>query len=144
MIIVRDILTYASTRKLEWLMAGLMIHLGYILSQPLPLFEIQPSFAVLGQYMSENNWAILFGVFGIIRLIVLILNGTHIKQSAEIRMFLSGCAFLIFSMWVWGIDASGTASTGGATYKWLALGELMNVWQSSSDMHARRSGKNGK
>lgn len=139
MIIVRDIIAHAGVRKLEWLMAGLYVHLGYVLFLPYKTFEASPAFSHIATYFSENEWATIFLVFGLVRLVVLVLNGTHIKTSAEIRLVLSACSFAIFTLWVWGIDAANVASTGGATYKWLALGELMNVWQSRTDIIKRRS-----
>ena len=144
MLIVRDIIHYASARKLEWIMAGMMLHLGYILALPANTFELSSSFVILKMYLSESGWALVFGAFGFARLIILILNGGHLKYSAELRMLMAACSFVIIAMWVWGIDASNTASTGGATYKWLALGELMNVWQASADRLARKAMKHGR
>ncbi len=143
MLIVTDIVSHAAVRKYEWIMAGMFIHLGYVLSLPFDTFGSANAFLVMKQYMSESSWALVFGVFGFTRLIVLILNGTHIRQSAQLRMILSGISFLILCLWVWGIDASDTASTGSATYKWLALGELMNVWQASADIRRKRGLGNG-
>ena len=142
MVIIQDIISHASVRKLEWIMTGLMIHLGWIFIQPGDLFDGRPAFSVLAQYATANSWGLLFLTFGIIRLIVLIMNGTHIKQSSEIRMFLSAISFIILCMWIWGIDSSDATVTGGATYKWLALGELANVWQSSADRLKRKALRN--
>lgn len=141
MLIARDIIYHAGTRKLEWLMNGLMIHLGWILFQDEDTFGKSPSFSVLAEYMSEPSWAIMFLIFGIVRLVVLILNGTHIRPSAEIRAVLAGVSFVILCMWIWGIQSSGFSATGAVSYKWLAIGELLNIWQASSDMETKRRGK---
>ena len=144
MLIVRDMINHAGTRKLEWIMTGLMIHLGLILVTNENIFNQSRAFSVLAGYMSEHNWAILFLMFGSVRLAVLILNGTHIRPSAEIRAALAAMSFVILCMWIWGIISSGFSPTGALTYKWMALGELLNVWQASTDMEVRRrSQKNG-
>lgn len=139
MVIMADIVKYASARKLEWIMTGMMLHLAYILALPAETFKLSASFNVLASFFTESGWALIFATCGFIRLIILILNGAHFKRSAELRMIMAGCSFMIITMWVWGIDAAGTVSTGGATYKWLALGELMNVWQAQSDRLTRRA-----
>lgn len=142
MVIIQDIITHVSTRKLEWVMTGLMIHLGLLLVDPSEdVFEKSAAFSELARYASETSWGLIFLTFGIVRLIVLILNGTHIKQSSEIRLVLSAISFLILCMWIWGILDSGAAVTGAITYKWLAVGELANVWQSSSDRIKRRAAR---
>ncbi len=143
MLLVQGIIRYASARKLEWLMAGMMIHLGYLLQRPEETFNGNPIFTTLVLYASENTWAVIFGAFGLLRLFVLILNGTHIKQSAELRILLSAGSFMILFTWIWGLNASGNASLGGISYKWMALGELMNVWQASSDRLIRKVAKHG-
>lgn len=142
MLIVADVVKYAAVRKLEWIMAGFMIHIGFILSGPSDVFLSSASFRDLSLYASENSWAILFGAFGIIRLVVLVLNGTHLRQSAELRMFLSMVSFLILFTWIWGLMSS-ESPLGGVSYKWFAIGELMNVWQAQSDRLARKAAKNG-
>lgn len=142
MVIIQDIISHASVRKLEWIMTGMMIHLGIIFVQPGDLFLGRPAFHVLAQFATANSWGLLFLVFGLIRLVVLIMNGTHIKQSSEIRLFLSAISFIILCMWIWGIDSSNATATGGAVYKWLALGELANVWQSSADRLKRKASQN--
>lgn len=141
MIIVRDIIAHAATRKLEWLMTGLMIHLGLILWGSDDIFAKSKSFSVLASYMSEPNWAHMFIAFGLARLIVLILNGTHIRTSAELRMMFAAVSFVILCMWIWGVQASGFAPTNAVSYKWLAIGELLNIWQASSDLEAKRRSK---
>lgn len=143
MLIVRDIVSHAGARKLEWIMSGLMIHLGWLLIGPNDVFKMSRSFSVLAEYMAEYQWAVMFIVFGVIRLVVLILNGTHIRPSAQLRMIFAGVSFTILVMWIWGIQSSGFSPTGALSYKWLAIGELLNIWQASADHEAkRRSDKN--
>lgn len=143
MLLVQDIVRHASARKLEWLMAGMMIHLGYLLWHPENTFAKNPIYSTLAEYATENSWALIFGLYGLFRLGILILNGTHIKQSAELRIALSMGSFVILFIWIWGLNASGSASLGGISYKWMAFGELMNVWQASSDKLDRKAVKHG-
>lgn len=142
MLIVSDVVRYAAVRKMEWIMAGFMIHMGWKLSGPSDIFLTSPAFADLARYASENTWALVFGALGIVRLIVLILNGTHLRQSAELRMFLSMVSFLILFTWVWGLISS-ESPLGGISYQWFAAGEFMNIWQASADRVARKATRNG-
>lgn len=141
-VIIQNVVVHASVRKFEWLMAGVMIHLGIGLHGETEIFASSKSYDEIARMFSEETWAFIFFLFGVCRLIVLFLNGTHIKPSAEIRAIMSGGAFFIFAALAMGIDAANPATIGGITYKWLALGELANVWQAVSDAR-NRSKKNG-
>lgn len=143
-LIIQDVFTHAATRKLEWLMSAMFVHMGYVLALPDETFKGK-TFQVIVQVIPEGYVAAVFGGFGLFRLGVLILNGTHIKQSSELRAILSAFSFIILFAWAWGIDATGVLTVSGVVYKWLAFGELMNVWQASSDMYKKRTyRKNGK
>lgn len=145
MIIVRDILTYAGVRKLEWVMSGFMIHRGINLIYSGDEFNSRPVYSELIQWFDMQTWGWLFVIFSTFRLIVLILNGTHIKQSSEMRMLLAAGSFLIICAWLVGLRSSGASVTGGDVYFWLAIGELGNVWQASSDTnHKHKAAQNGR
>jgi hypothetical protein len=142
LLIVQDVISYAGAKKLEWLMMGMTLHLAYKLSLPYETFANSNSFSVLQSYLNENSWAMVFSFLGIARLVVLTLNGLHFKHSAEMRMIMAAASFAIFSMWVWGIDAANAASLNGVICKWLAIGELMNIWQASADRLANKANSN--
>lgn len=137
MLLVREAVVYASVRKMEWIIAAMMVHMGYLLIQPVRTFSNSTVFDIVSQYLTEQQWAVLFLLFGSVRLVVLFLNGVYIRQSAEVRIALSGISFLILSVWVWGFDALPIVSIGSAVFKWLAIGELANVWQASADRRRR-------
>jgi hypothetical protein len=140
-LIAQDIAKYAGAKKLEWIMMGMTLHLAYKLSLPYETFAQSNSFSVLQLYLSENGWALVFSLLGIGRLVVLTFNGLHFKHAPEMRMAMAAISFAIFSMWVWGIDAGNSASLNGVICKWLALGELMNIWQASADRLTNKAAK---
>jgi hypothetical protein len=142
-----DMRQHVSVRKSEWIIAGLQTHLGLFLLGSSNVFASNPSFSMLASWpftnptTNENLWAVIFIVLGLSRVLVLTLNGYTLGLlSAQIRRFLSGISFMILVAFVFGFDASGVATTGAVTYKWLAMAELLNVWQASADL-SRRTGK---
>lgn len=139
MIIVRDVVSYMGVRKLEWIMAGLLLHVGADILANEDGYRNAKILFVLSDYMPNMYWGYVFLAFGFFRLVVLFLNGTHIRQSAELRLVLSCISFVIMCAWVMGLTtAEGVSLAGALSYKYLALGELMNVWQASADLGNRK------
>lgn len=119
---LKTLVVHFSVRKLEIMMAGLFIHLSL---------------------SYESNWSKVLLLIGLARVIVLFLNGVHLKFSAELRMVLATSSFIVLAVLVGGFNNLAALSSLNSVYFWLGIGELMNIWQASSDSIVRRAHRYG-
>lgn len=139
LVIFQDLSEHVSIRKLEWLMAGLMMHLGIQLFLEPGIVSQTSLYNILTYYASQYWWAGVFVVVGLVRFLVLIFNGRYLRSgSAHLRRVLSGLSFLILTAFAFSLDIADKGPTSSLLCKWLAFGELANVWQASSDIRLRR------
>ncbi|WAJ29344.1 hypothetical protein [Antarcticirhabdus aurantiaca] len=118
-------------------MAGFITHLGYLLYQPASSFAA-PSY-VHFRWVDEEKLGLAMMLYGAARFVALIVNGKMgLEASARVRALISLGSFLLMVAWAWGIQKSGTASTGLVAYQYFALFELMNIFQARADAHAYR------
>lgn len=136
--------SHAGVRFTEWLGAGPLLGVGYVLyAQPEALY-LTPSFVLLAAWASAAAWSNMLMLCGLMRLIALFVNGTFkgFRHSPTIR-FAASCAAAMF--WTWftiGIftawrDAGGSP-TGIVAYGTLIALELRNAYVSRVDMASAR------
>lgn len=116
------------TRCMEWFTAILMFQFGWILYSSTPVFQNQPSFRYMENWMSEETWGLTCMALGLIHLIALSVNGTFtgFKYSPHIRAVSSFIACYMWFQIMLAIFLSGLGGTGLGTYRLVLLFEFGN------------------
>jgi hypothetical protein len=114
-------------RASEWALAGAMLCLGLVSALNADLFT-DPAFRGLTDWASQPMWALGFLTVGILRLIVLLVNGAYwrtpqfrclfafISAGVWFQLLLGFAAnlsfFLAFLPWIFGLDVYNAVRAG--------------------------------
>lgn len=125
-------------RSTEWLSGMVMISWGWTLFLPGDTLA-GPAFAAFRRFdFTEETWAGVFLGAGVLRLVMLFINGRWPKTPL-FRMVLSAfgatswlhVSFLLYQSHV---QAAGPMGTGPGVYAILALFDLISVFRASVDV----------
>jgi len=120
-------------RASEWALASMLFLWSFALAGTPDLFERPNSpFGPLLGLMTQNQWAWLCFVAGLVRLVSLTINGAW-RRTPHLRAFT---AFISAGFWFYiasGIVMSGNGTTGLAIYPVLFLLDVYNVMRAVGD-----------
>jgi len=118
------------SRQLEWWLAVAMVMAGLVLAHPVATFELAP-YARLREIAPEDTWAAICLWLGLIRLLVLGINGSLPRGSPHMRAILSilcGAVWVQFGM---AYFEAGFPTLLFAFIPLAALTEISNVWRAA-------------
>ena len=124
-------------RAVEWLCAGVMVWWCIALSLPGSLMQtpLFAGFANVG--MTQDQWAGMFGVIGMLRCVVLFVNGRWPKTPFFRAVGAALGAFIFFELTVRFAEASlinhGPWQTGTGVYCLLGVSEMFSVYRAMHD-----------
>lgn len=118
-------------RLSEWMMAGHLLLLGYILTINTMLMQTgKESHRFLLMIADQNGWAIMLLLLGLVRFIILIINGAY-RRSPHLRALTA-----VLSCFVWFQVAVSFYSIMGwafAAYAIASITDLMNIMRCMRD-----------
>jgi len=120
------------TRAAEWATGTILFNWCIVLTSNPDLFTESKSFVELARLMSQHSWAMLCGVVGGGRLLILVINGSW-RRSPHLRAvaaFISSVFWFQISI---GFFQAGTFGTGLAAYPILFFLDVYNVFRSARD-----------
>lgn len=137
--IARGVFDHFPARRSEWALAGMLASTGLILLLPDATFRPDvPLFRTLSRLGTEDQWGWACFIFGVARLIALIINGTfadtvYSRYSPHVRG-----VFAFFSCFYWGVITIGLLSAyrplfALGCYPFLLLLDFSNIWQAFHD-----------
>lgn len=120
------------TRKSEWVLGFMLIAWGAVVAANPGYFETRPALSYLLKFASQHTWAsAAFGV-GLLRVSMLMINGTW-RRSPHLRAMGS---FLAAGVWFFigaGLYQSGQAITGLVLYGGLFVQDALNFYTSMGE-----------
>ena len=138
--ITRGIAAHFPVRKTEWLMLFPSFAMGAALVLQPAMFETSPSFGTLARWGDQSMWATVVLTCSLFRLFALVINGTfdNFRYSPHLRTVSSLIGLLFWSQFGLGFLVSalfgGGAWSAPVAYSTFALAELLNFYQSGSDI----------
>lgn len=97
-----------NAKPFEWFFALCTIAWGVGLGNPIPSFDLSPSYRVFASLMSELHWAVICFVGGFVRCVIITINGSWFR-SATLRALAS---LTTLALWLCSTIAFGLAGTG--------------------------------
>lgn len=138
--LIDGITSHFPARRSEWALASMLFATGVILLLPGVTFDVRtPIFRVLADMAEEDVWGYACLLFGGVRLMALIINGTflpHSKFSRYSPHARGGMAFGSCFFWAaisYGLFATGRPAFGLGCYPFLLLLDISNVAQAFLD-----------
>ena len=104
-----------------------------ISSVPATAENLSPAYLGLETIASEEAWGWGCLIIGIIRLLSLFINGFWVPPTFHIRSATSILSTFFWFSIVYGMIASGAATTGLAVYPWLLLTEIFCIFRTARD-----------
>lgn len=146
-LIIRSLRQHWPARKLEWLMAGLMIAWGwYVLLHP-DLFTNPETASLLAGLADVSApftaypalaWGGACFLVGLTRGIALFVNGAY-TRTPLIRLIASFASMFIVTQIIIGLWKSGVPNTGLVVYPWFVIADLLSAYQAAVDVvHAEK------
>jgi hypothetical protein len=125
-------------RRSEWVLAGILVVWGWLLTQPGETFASNPAWAQMSLWMSEDAWGRFAIAIGSFRLVALLVNGSfsgtwYGRWSPHVRALASFMSCFLWFQISFGLWASDAATTGLAVYPGLLLLDAMNIIAASRD-----------
>lgn len=118
-------------RASEWMLAGIMFTMGWVLLQPYDMFA-NPSYAGLAQIAPQLHWGLLCAALGGFRLIALWINGSW-RATPHLRSILAFVSSVFWFQLVLGIIASPALSTNVAIFPWLLATDIYCAFRAAVD-----------
>ncbi|HEV7258914.1 MAG TPA: hypothetical protein VGN82_14130 [Bosea sp. (in: a-proteobacteria)] len=125
-------------RRSEWVLAGILIVWGWILTGPDQTFAGNRAWSQMAAIMPENSWGWFAISVGAFRLAALIVNGTFAgtwygRWSPHVRALASFLTCFLWFQISFGLWNSDAATTGLAVYPGLLVLDAMNIVAASKD-----------
>jgi hypothetical protein len=119
-------------RSNEWFCATFMFLWGIVLLQPAATLAESPGLYPLLRITTEANWTALCLIIGLLRLVILFINGSW-RASPKWR-----AAFAFFGCFFWfqvslGVATSGIVSTALACYPLVFLMDVYSTFRAGLD-----------
>ena len=137
MIVVRfPPFTHFRLRALEWGLGGIILTVGVVLLGSYPIFS-QPQFEVMERWASENIWAWLCIVTGMLRLGALYINGAC-KRTPCIRLVTAILSSLVWLQITLGLLSQPIVTLGVAVFPWFIAADWYSIWRAANDARDNR------
>lgn len=145
--VVESLKSHWPARKMEWLMAGIMIGWGwYVLTHP-HMFYHPATRALLSGLTAISDpftpypalfWGGITFLVGLSRGIALFVNGAW-TRTPLVRVIASFISMFIFTQIVIGLWQSGVPNTGLVVYPWFIVADLLSAYRAAVDVvHAEK------
>lgn len=139
--IIRSLRQHWPSRKIEWLMSGLLASWGlYVLLNPEVFTNPQTGYTLAGLVSLSNYvapypalvWGGVAFAAGLIRAIALFINGAY-TRTPLIRVLTSFVSMFILTQIVIGLWKSGVPNMGLVIYSWLVIADLLSAHRAAID-----------
>lgn len=140
--IIRSLRLHWPSRKIEWLMSGMLATWGlYLLLHP-EVFTNPETGVLFSGMVSLSNyvapypalvWGGLAFAAGLVRGIALFINGAY-TRTPLIRVITSFISMFILTQIVIGLWKSGVPNMGLVVYPWLVVADLLSAHRASIDV----------
>ena len=139
--------THFAIRLGEWFASFNLVSIAILMFTATRMFESNPAYFVgLSTFADQPVWGTICGLFGIIRIAALWVNGRK-PITPYIRMALSFFSCFVWWQLVVGLIASGVPGLGWVLVPWLLALEFYNVFRSAADAREvfdkKRAARNG-
>jgi hypothetical protein len=128
--------TYLRDRLFEWVMTFAMLGLGIQIAI-WPNAIGASSFRLILSVVTAHNMALVFILFGLLRIVALFANGSWPVHGPRLRAMGAGTAALMWGQMFVALllvaPLNGTPSPGIPVYFALTLGELISAYRAMSD-----------
>lgn len=145
--VVESLRTHWPARKMEWIMAGIMVSWGsYVLGHP-AIFHHPATGAVFSGLAAISDpftpypalfWGGITFTAGGLRGAALFINGAW-TRTPLVRVIASFLSMFIFTQIIIGLWQSGVPNTGLVVYPWFVVADLLSAYRAAVDVvHAEK------
>ena len=140
--IIRSLRQHWPSRKIEWLMSGMLATWGlYLLLHPEVFTNPETGVLFAGMVSLSNYiapypalvWGGLAFAAGLVRGIALFINGAY-TRTPLIRVITSFISMFVLTQIVIGLWKSGVPNLGLVVYPWLVVADLLSVHRAAIDV----------
>lgn len=133
--IVKGVTNHFPIRVTDWLSAAMLVNFGLVLLSPANTFAASPAYAMMARVAPEEAWGLVSLFVGLIRIAALLVNGTfpRFRWSPHIRFVASMLSCFVWFQVAFGLELSGSVTTGLAVYRYLVVLEIYNVYLTASE-----------
>lgn len=145
--IIQSLQTYWPTRKMEWLMAGMLTAWGcYVLTHPEMFSDLSTRDTYAGMkavsdplgFYPSVFWGGAAFIVGFSRAVALFVNGAW-TRTPLVRVIASLLSMMIFTQIVVGFWSSGLPNPGLVVYPWFIVADLLSAYRAAVDIvHAEK------
>lgn len=140
MVMIASFRRHWPARKMEWVMAGLIVSWGFYTLSHAALFTQEPSATMMSGLAAMNLttwephvfWGGLALIVGLCRMVALFINGLYVR-SPVIRLIGACLTAFVFSQVAIGLWQSGVANPSLAVYPWLVVADMVSAYASAKD-----------
>jgi len=140
--IIRSLRQHWPSRKIEWLMSGMLTTWGFYLLLHPEVFTNPETGVLFAGMVSLSNyiapypalvWGGLAFAAGSARAIALFINGAY-TRTPMIRVITSFISMFILTQIVIGLWKSGVPNMGLVVYPWLVVADLLSAHRAAIDV----------
>lgn len=132
-----NLMSYCRDRLFEWVMTCAMLGLAFEIAL-WPQVIGSSSFRLILSIISAENMGLFFGLFGMLRIVALVANGSWPTHGPRMRAFGAGAAALMWGQMCIALlillpHKNGVPSPGIPIYFALTIGEIVSAYRAISD-----------
>lgn len=127
-------------RYSEWFLASILLTIGLLLLRPENIFAQSPAYVGLARIANQTTWGWFCFVFGALRIVALIVNGSWVPSSYHLRAFTAFISCFFWFQFTLGLMATGNPTLMLATAPWLFLSDMVNCHRAASEARLGSAG----
>lgn len=128
---------HSANRLFEWVVAGMMILIGFTLALPGEVASDPLNIIVHSGAVGEDGLAFFFGAVGLVRAMALWANGRIPVHGPRARAICSSLGVIIWSQMtaasIWAGMVGGRTTLAAAIYGSLTVGEFLSIYRATYD-----------